>query len=302
MKMQRCVCTLFMTVLCCASVFAGEAISRFTSDTIDTFMNLRIGLSSFSNYEALEKIDAFEAASFQELPDKALDFDQEKLILESLYAMERYNYLFDYEDKRPGLRVMMKEQMKKNEAWFEASGNATGANKWMYMLTGDVTSCYMTYSVPCTLLYGLHVKKLYQNALKQDSLYSYGCINWGQWLFFAPRIFGGGKNKALKSFENALKGARNDGERYFALIFLSQLWYDKGNTTKYMSYLNQAATYNPTSRFIETIRRCNEEDISLFQYNRERSGVDTHMSDSEMGEAQTKAIAGTAALYNKNKD
>ncbi len=268
---------IIFTVLCLlpAQLFAGVQISDYTAAKLREFSVYRMHFSAYENvYDVLNDIDTFEAEIQKNLAREAVDYEQEKLIWESEFAMERYVYKFDLDKGQKNIRIMLREQMKRNEAWLKDHEATDGANKWLYVLTGDVTSCYMTFSVAVTLLKGLWVRELYEKAVEQDPLFQQANTNLGQWLFYAPGIFGGGKKKALARFQQAYDGARTEVEQYFAGVYLSQGLLENKESALSSQYLSKSDKMNPNSKWIATIKRINAQNISLFKYNRKRSGID----------------------------
>ncbi len=276
----------FLLCLCAAfPVCGGEVISSYTQEKIDEFMTLHMQLTACAtNAEALAKIDAFEAETDSMLPSVAVDYEQEKLILESVYLMERYHYKFDPNKNRAELRALFKSQMQKNEELLDSLPKGENANKWLYLFTGDVTSFYMTRSLPATLRYGMHVKKLYQKALELDAGFTFANLNLGNWIFYAPKIVGGGLNKSQVWFQTAFDNARTAGEQYAAALQLSQFWFEKQEPDKCREYLAVAERLIPGSKEVARTRKVNNFGISLFQYNRNQSGIDEKMDKAEMDE------------------
>lgn len=268
-----------------ASVFARTEISTYAEQRIDEFMQLRVDISSCdTNDEALRLIDEFEKETLKNLEIKAVDFDQECRIFESFYTMERHHYLYDNVNIRKQLCEAMKTQMEKNEAILSGLKDKEFANKWLYVLTGDVTSCYMTFSLAATLRYGFHVKDLYEKALEQDPGLSYCLTNIGQWMFYAPGIFGGGKKKAQKCFCSAVKNSRNDAEQFFSDIYMSQFYFDRKQKKLSKEYLEKASAYNTTSKYIDQLRMLNANGWSLFYFNRNRAGIEEDIKNSNYQE------------------
>ena len=273
-----CIILFFSSLL---PAFAGERISDYAANRIDEFMKFRVDISSCqSSEESLRLIDEFERETDSKLPAHSVDLEQERLILESLYIMERHHYLYDDVNMRPKLCDIMKLQMEKNERYISSLKGRSCANKWLYVLTGDVTSIYMTFSLSATLKYGFHVKDLYEKALKQDSRLSYALTNLGQWMFSAPKIFGGGKKKALKCFSSAVSSSRNEGEQFFSDIYMSQFYFDRKETELAKQYLDKAIAYNQDSNYVMQVKLLNDNGWSLFYYNRHRAGVDKDIKES----------------------
>ncbi len=283
MKLFFSIVSFCMCVLCPS--FAHAGISSYAEQRIAEFMKFRVEISSCAtNKESLQLLAEFKNETDRNLPLHSIDVEQEKLIFDSFYVMERHHYMYDEVDKRPFLCDAMKLQMEKNETYLSKLKGKETANKWLYVLTGDVTSCYMTFSLSATLRYGFRVKELYEKALKLDSGLSYALTNLGQWMFYAPKIFGGGKKKALKCFSHAVESSRNDGEQFFSDIYMSQYYFDRKEMGLSKEFLEKASAYNQDSRYVEQIKMLNENGWSLFYYNRHRAGIDEDIKNSNYKE------------------
>ena len=274
----------FLFILGCVSQKTfSSGISEYTENKIDDFLNIHMILTSYDDKNlALEKLNEIKSGYDKSLKEKALDFEQELLILDTLYLMESYHYIVDPDVNRDALRPQMKAQMIQNEKFI--SKHPKDASKWMYLFTGDVMSFYMTRSVAATFRYGMRVKKLYETALSIDPALTNANLNLGSWMFYAPRIVGGGIDKTIKFYEKALSGARIDGEKYAACIQLSQYYFEKKKMQSVEKYLSEAEKLIPGGKEIALIRKINSMGISLFQYNRNKAGIDEKMKESEMDE------------------
>ena len=210
-------------------LFCTEQISPYTEQKISELLNpyVIMGLENKTD-AALHKISALEAEIETTLPSMAIDLEQERLILQSLCLMERRHYQYDTKTKSPELQAAFKEQFKKNEQWLLAH-EGKPANKWLLLFTGDLTSCYMVRSLSATIGYGMHVRRLYERALENNKTFALAYINLGLWRQYAPKIFGGGEEKAFEEYTKAFACATTDSERYIASIYLSQYWFTKND-------------------------------------------------------------------------
>ncbi len=267
----------FASLFSFLSIFRVFSLSPKTEKIIDGFLILHAELTaSKSNEEARTKIEKYALEA--EIPEE--DAEQGTLILNSLRLMEAESYLLESDDKKARNRAFG-EQMRLNENFISAHEKDGSVSKWLYLFTGDVTSYYMTRSVASTLRHGMRVKKLYELALSVDPLLTNANINIGNWFFYAPRVFGGGLSKAGDCYEIAQLGARTKGERYMSALFLSQFYFCSKKSAECEKYLKEAEKEVPESAEIARVRRLNAAGISLFQYNRTKSGVDEHQEDED---------------------
>lgn len=257
-----------------APLFCYDKISDYTAEKIAMILKPYVIMGLEEETEGpLQKISALEKELIPRLQQIAVDYEQEKLILESLYLMERRHYEYNSETKSPELNDLFKEQFKKNERWLSAHENQP-VNKWMLLFTGDLTSCYMVQSIAATISYGMHVRRLYERALEEDPEFSLAYVNLGLWRQYAPMIFGGGEEKAFEEYSKAFDCAKTNSEKYISSIYISQYWFEKGNEKKCVDYLKIAEDAFPQGKEIPLIRKMNGQGISLFVYNRNQSGVD----------------------------
>ena len=260
----------FMT----APLFCYDKISDYTAEKIAMILKPYVIMGLEEETEGpLQKISTLEKEMIPTLQKIAVDYEQEILILESLYLMERRHYQFDPETKSPELNELFKEQFRKNERWLTAHDKQP-VNKWLLLFTGDLTSCYMVRSIAATISYGMHVRRLYERALEEDPDFALAYINLGLWRQYAPMIFGGGEERAFEEYSKAFDCAKTNSEKYISSIYISQYWFEKGNEKKCADYLNIAEETFPQSKEIPLIRKMNGQGISLFVYNRNQSGVD----------------------------
>ena len=196
--------------------------------------------------------------------------EQEKIILENFFVMEKYNYLYEKPGQAKIQHELLGKQLEKIEQFIKEN-NGIPLNEYFYCTQADVTSCYMGYSIGDVLKYGASVKPLYKKALEANPNFSYALTNIGQWYYFAPKIAGGSKKKTLAYFEKAQANASTSAQKYFADIFLSQLLFENKQFEKCRELLDEAQSFCPQSNYIKKIRRANEAGLSLYEYNKKKS-------------------------------
>lgn len=278
-KMKK---VLFVLIsFCFSQVFASQILSDFTEQKVLEFTTLKIQLKSVDDENALAQIEELRKSTLAELPARAVDFEQERAILESIYFMESYEHLITVEN-RAELRKIMKKHMNENVACMNARKESE-ISPWLYMVSGDVTAYYMTRSIPATLFYGLRIKSWYEKGADGKNGISGASMSLGNWLFYAPPPFGG-KKKALASYENAVKQAKTPGELYLAYEFLSQLYFEMKDSKKSAEYLQKAYDLDLGTKELDKVKNCNEAGYSLYQYNRSRAGIDEKIPEDEMEE------------------
>lgn len=282
---------LFMTTFS----FAKNGISDFTEDCVYEFLSKRIEFKSMEDNEAITKISGLRDEILSQIELHAVDLDQEKLILEAMYFMEIYQHSINQVEilaakdkkasvvKRAALRDQMKSYMKRMEKCIEDRKNRP-ISEWLYMFTGDVTAFYMTRSVAATLLRGFSVRDYYKSAIKVNPEMTPAIVSLGNWCFYAPSVFGGGKKKASSYFDTAIKTANLPGEKYVAYLSYAQLAFENKKTEITDEYMQKIIDLNLGRKEIDVILRCNKKGYSYFQYMRNRVGIDEELSEEEKTE------------------
>ncbi len=269
--------------LFCGILSAEDVISDFTRQKVEEFVTYRVVLKSKDDEFVYTTINRLKDEALAELPNHAKDYEQEKCILESLYFIEYYEHALNSVGNQKELRAEMKRLMKNNFACID-DRQKNQICDWMYQFAGDVTAYYMTRSVPATFFYGLRVKGFYEKAINAnpDRAISHVCL--GNWCFYAPGLFGGGKGKAKKHFEDAEKCMKIPGEKYLVYIAMSQINFENENQDATKEYLKKAFELDLGNKELNLIERCNKKGYSNFQYLRNRSGVDDEMPEDEKDE------------------
>ncbi|GEM_PF-871138 len=269
-----------LALLLAAPLSAGERLSDYTLRKYQDFTGNRIRWTCITdNNVILSEIDAFIADVYRELPYKALDYEQERLFWESNYQVETFCYIFAVEDlDLKEVRLALKDLMKKDEEFISSHEKMKGPNggvaPQMYILTSDVTSCYMSFSVAAALFHGMRVKSLYAAALKKNPALWNANTGMGQWLYYAPGFVGGGLKKAAKYFQTAYEVSKDDCDRFFTSVYLSQICFEEGDKAGCAKYLKEAEAISPESHHVKNVKKQNAKGISLFYYNRHRTGID----------------------------
>ena len=98
----------------------------------------------------------------------------------------------------------------------------------------------------------------FNTAIRLDKRNAAAHRNLGTWSLFAPRIAGGGLNKALKSLKRAVALSDNDLDRYFALIWLSQVHMKKGDEKNHAQALDEAGEIFGETVFLGYVRDQNK--------------------------------------------
>jgi hypothetical protein len=269
---------IFFTAVLCLRffAFAQSSFSGAAISLIDSFFDLRMKLSltdestDEGTQKILSQIENFSAENSAQI--SALT-EQEKIVLENFIVMENYNYLYEKDGQAKVQHEILKSQLEKIESFAEKNP-AENLNEYFLCTWGDVTSCYMGYSVADVLKYGTSVRPHYEKALEKNSGFSYALTNIGQWYYFAPKMTGGSKKKSLEYFEKAYAASVSPSQKYFACIFLSQLLFENKEFDRCKKLLDEAESFCPGSFYLKKIRSANDQGLSLYEYNRKKSSLE----------------------------
>lgn len=260
----------FLLAMFSAVFIQAQELSENAKRLIDDFFNLRMTLSVYEENDTDSIISAIE--NFSESKKEKISYcsEQEQIILENFFIMEKYNYLYKKDGQAKIQHEILGKQLKKINQFLEEN-KGLSLNEYFYCTQADTTSCYMGYSIGDVLKYGATVKPLYEKALEANPNFSYALTNIGQWHYFAPKIAGGSKKKALEYFEKAQASAETPAQKYFADIFLSQLLFENKQFERCAELLDEAQSFCPQSTYLKKIRSANEAGLSLYEHNRKNS-------------------------------
>lgn len=273
-RMKNCFLIVF-AFACQVSTFAAKSMSSFTMQKYQDFTECRVQASKSSDYNAiLKKYSDFESEVQAQLPTRAIDLEQEKLFWESCVRLAKFDYVFNVSSDIKQERLLMKDQMNRNEKFISAHRKKDGVAPLFYMITADTTSCYMSFSVASSMFHGMRVKKLYQTAVEEGTNMWAANLGLAQWMYYAPGIFGGGTKKAEKYFLDAIKASQTDFEKFYTYSYYAQFLFESGKKEESSSYMKMAEAICPGSNYIARLKKLNAAGIGLFKYNRDHSGVD----------------------------
>lgn len=255
------------------SLFADNLLSNQDLDAIKKFMNYRPELTAKSPEEALVLIENYRNEVLSD-SNKANYSEQGNLILDTLLVLERFNYLYEINEKHPELADLVIPHNKMLEKWIN-NHKAEEISSWLYVTAGDLLSCSMgLYSIPKAMEIGLVIKDYYEIALEKNPNMAYGNLNMAQWYFHAPAIGGGSKKKADELFQVALKNAFGKGEEFYVNMVYSQFLLDQKNKAGASSYFEKAYTIQPDSKKLQFIKLLNDNGYTLFYYTLNREKVE----------------------------
>lgn len=254
-------------------LFAAGEVSPECEKLLEDFFQLRMELSVYDTVNesdiARNKIDEFEKSHAEIFATLS---DDEKLTVENFYVNEHYNFLYMNPKYKDLCRDLLKNQFLKNEAFCKNKSDEE-LNKWLLVTYGDVTSCSMAFSMKDVMKYGLSIKPLYERAIAMDPDFFYSNLNLGQWYFWAPGVAGGSNKKAVQFSKKAVDTAQTDAQKYFSYLLYSQLLFESKDKNGAAAALEECRKLCPDSKVVQIVAEQNSKGKSLFEYNREKSGL-----------------------------
>ena len=268
----------FCTTLC----FSGALTPKAEKYLMD-FMQFRMDISEF--YETPDKcVELIEEWKTNYESDCSGLTEEENLILENFFVLEKYNYVFakSVNDKQAqkAIHSELKASKDKMDAWFASHKNET-PTAWFYTGYADNISCMMSFSISDIMKYAMSVKDFYTKAREVDPQFVLATMNLAQWYFWAPKFAGGGKDKAEKLCADAYSFAKIPSDKYFSAIFYSQYLYESGKKEKSEEVLNVAYEQCPKSLFVKKVKEINKEGVSFLEYNRQTSKLEAPKNYSQ---------------------
>ncbi len=254
-------------------------MSPYTLQKYTEFTSKRAIWSTYTDAnKVIQELDEFLAQVNAELPNQALDLEQEQLFWESSVRMGKFEYIFwtpgDVDLKK--IRLELKDQMKRNKAFIDKRKKAKNTAPLLHMISGDVTGCYITFSIAAAIFRGYSVKTHYEDAIEGNTNIWAAHTGLAQWYFYAPGICGGSNKKAGKHFKAAVDCSKTDADKFYTYIYYSQFLFEDKQKDLAADYLNKAEKLFPGNRLTKQIKELNAKNVSFLQYNREHTGVDSN--------------------------
>lgn len=262
--------SFLITILFSIFVFAASAQTKLSNQAtkyLEDFLAFRVGVTEYHNdkTKAVNEINQYKSKN----PYTGFT-TQEKLVIDSFYLTEIYNYVYEIKSYDSSMKSQLTAQIEKNEAYINS--NKGNVSEWLYLITSDCLSCYMSYSpVSGAIKYGMKVKTYYEECLAINSKNSVCLTHYAQWFYWAPAINGGSKKKTKTNLENAVACATTDGDKFYAEIYYSQILYDLGDKANAATHLAKAKAICPKSEFVKELETLNSKGYSIFSNNRMKS-------------------------------
>ncbi|MGP1415102.1 MAG: hypothetical protein ACTTJ6_04085 [Treponema sp.] len=231
--------------------------SFLIADVYDDFTNFRVSLCNKENIEESTKALSEWENNFttQNLTE------EEKLTLKNLFVLEKISILKN--DKKK-IYSLLTAQDKECAKFMEGKSTAK-VGKWFCLSYGNIKSRLILYASWLEVINTSKlVKQYYDVAIKKDKNFSEAHIANALRLFFAPHIAGGSYEAALKECNIAVSSAKNNEEKYLALLFRSQIHFKLKHTKEYDEDLKLAHSLISNEIFTKHIAKQNKENGKAF--------------------------------------
>lgn len=254
-----------LAVLCAAARLCAADFSAAENDFIQKVLSFRLSLRLYATPdECIEKILDFKKSAQN---DTAGFSEEAVLTIGNMLATAQYNCEYEKDMKSPEMEPILRPQYEKIMR-FSEDKEAAELNPWFVLTSADILNSMMQF-LPRgdSIKIGLKEKKDYAAVLEQNPGMSFAYMLAGFWYYYAPAIGGGSKSKSKSLFEDSLRTAATDYERYYGNVNLSQIRFEEKNTAECDEYLARADEILPGTRYIAFIRKINSLGYSLFDYN-----------------------------------
>ncbi len=187
--------------------------------------------------------------------------EEEKFTIQAELSILKLNFVSDKRIQKETILDMLDYQ-KEMQLLIQNEKNLS-----LYFLTSyaDMVS-RIVGSVSGGDMYRLSMesKAVYQRVLRTNNKFAPAYSGYGNWLYFAPSVAGGGFNAALKQFNKAVKFALNDFDLYINYIYRSQVYFKLGNKKNCLIDLTKAHEIFPVEKLTEAIKEKNEKGNTFF--------------------------------------
>lgn len=192
--------------------------------------------------------------------------DEAKLVFDNLLTLERWQYLWETDPQMDGLKPMIWSQYEKIIAWNE-SHPFDEQNAYLKLSSFDLINSTMQYMKRGQMIkLGLQEKKVYDKLLETDPDNCVVYLNAGQFYYNVSEVLSGAKPKAKRIYIKAVETASNNYEKYFANIFMAQMFLEEENMDEYNKHIALAEQAIPKTPYMDFVKAVNEKGYTLYEY------------------------------------
>lgn len=192
--------------------------------------------------------------------------DEAKLVFDNLLTLERWQYLWETDPQMDGLQPMITAQFDKIMAWNETHPFET-QNPYLKLSSFDLINSTMQYMKRGQMIkLGLQEKKIYDKLLESDPDNCVVYLNAGQFYYNVSEVLSGAKVKAKRIYLKAVETASSSYEKYYANIFIAQMFLEEENMDEYNKRIAAAEQAIPNTPYIQFVKAVNEKGYTLYEY------------------------------------
>lgn len=243
-------------ILLSGNIFAYDFSEEIKRDLYDFRKTLFLFELADFNYDCKSYIDDFETRQ----KEKNLPV-QENFVVSAEVLIQKMNFVQDKRTQKETL-LDMADLQKEIKSFIQAEDDLSE-----YLLTGyaDLASRLVS-SMSGGDMYKMSMdsKQMYLEAISINRRFAPAYSGYGNWLYFAPSVAGGGFNSALKQFSKAVKYSAEDFDLFINNIYLSQVYLKLGNMSAYEKSMRNAEQIYPGNSLTKLIREKNEKGKCFF--------------------------------------
>lgn len=229
----------------------------FNQNTINDLYNLKTTLYlANTDFDYKTYIENFYSSQKQ----KNLS-EQEKYTVHSEILIQKLNFIQDKQVKKETILEMFELQSQIENFLTEQKDLSE------YLLTtyADLESRLIS-NMSGGEMYKMSMesKRMYLKAISINKKFAPAYCGYGNWLYFAPSVAGGGYNAALKQFTKAIKNSTKDFDLFINYIYQSQVYLKLGNKNLCEKSMEKAEKIFPENNLTKLIRIKNEKGKCFF--------------------------------------
>lgn len=261
------------------NIFPKGNLSDKENSYINNILDFRLQLRTYNNIdECLVNLEKYQNEIYKSSDYKKFD-EETILIIDNLLIVAKFNCIYENNIHDNQLKPLILNQFEKIIE-YNKQVTLENRNKWYNVTAYDVINTSLQFlPTKDAIVYGLEEKDSYNFMMKKYPDFSYLFINSGLWYVFAPAFGGGSDEKALNYFRNAIYSASSNYESYYANIYMSQLLFERKIYEESEKFLNKADLIIPGNKYIEFIKKLNDNDYSLYYYTNNKEKVDKKLGN-----------------------
>lgn len=263
-KLSR-LCALSILCLFAGRAFAGD-FSDYEKKLLSEIYDMRARSRQEKDYLASQAfLEEYHKKIWSDEVQSKIS-DEAKLTFDNLLTLERWQCLWETDPQMDGLKPMIWSQYEKIIAWNE-SHPFDEQNAYLKLSSFDLINSTMQYMKRGQMIkLGLQEKKVYDKLLETDPDNCVVYLNAGQFYYNVSEVLSGAKPKAKRIYIKAVETASNNYEKYFANIFMAQMFLEEENMDEYNKHIALAERAIPKTPYMDFVKAVNEKGYTLYEY------------------------------------